>query len=88
MNIFKKVWGVFDGKKTAIGGVSWLLWVAIYAMPAFGPNYNWITQYGTQIRDFLLANGVQLDNITFNTATVMSILGLLDKFRKSVVKKS
>lgn len=88
MKIFKKIWKAFDGKKTVIGGVSWILWVAVYAMPAFGPNYNWIVQYGTQIRDFLIANGVQLDNVSFNTATIATILGLLDKFYKKVVKPS
>lgn len=83
MGIIKSVWDLFDGKKTAIGATSFLFWVFIYALPAFHPEYSWVTQYGTQIRDFLMAHGIVLDDAAFNTGTFASILGLLDKFRKA-----
>lgn len=81
-NIVQPIWKKLDGKKTAIGATSFLLWVSIYAMPAFG-DYNGLVKAGTMIRDFLIANGIELDNTAFNTGTIMSILGLLDKYRKS-----
>lgn len=67
------------GKKTAIGAVSLLLWIAIYAMPAFGPNYNWVVQAGTTIRDTLQSNGIVLDNSLFNVGTGMTVIGLVGK---------
>ncbi len=73
---------ILDGKKTTIGAISLLLWVAIYAIPAFTPEYNWITIYATQIRDFLQANGVLLDNSLFNVGAGFTVVGLLDKVRK------
>lgn len=84
MKLLKKLWNKFDNKKSAIGATSFLLWVAIYAMPAFGPDYNWIVQYGTQLRDFLLAHGIVLDNTLFNVGTGATLIGLLDKFRKTI----
>lgn len=78
--------GYLKGKKTAIGAVSLLLWVAIYAMPAFGEKYNWIVQAGTMIRDTLQSNGIVLDNSLFNVGTGMTVIGLsgkiLDVFKK------
>lgn len=73
-----------DGKKTATGALSLLLWVAIYAIPAFTPDYNWITQYATMIRDALNSSGVVLDNTLFNVGTTFTVVGLLDKLRKLI----
>jgi len=71
--------GWLKGKKTVTGAVSFLLWIAIYAMPAFGPDYNSITVAGTAIRDFLLSNGIDLDNSLFNLGTGFTVIGLVGK---------
>ena len=71
-----------DGKKTAVGALNLLLWVAIYAVPAFTPDYNWITEYATKIRDLLLAGGINLDADLFNVGVSFTVVGLADKFRK------
>lgn len=76
-----------DGKKTAVGAVSLLLWVAIYALPAFTPEYNWITVYATQLRDLLIASGVELDNSLFNVGVSFTAIGLADKIRKLFKKE-
>lgn len=67
------------GKKTAIGALSFLLWVAIYAIPAFTPQYNWIVVYATQLRDLLQSAGIDLDNELFNSGVGFTVVGLLDK---------
>ncbi len=72
----------FNGKKTVIGAISLLLWVTIYAIPAFTPEYNWITIYATQVRDVLNASGIQLDNSLFNAGAGFTVVGLIDKIRK------
>lgn len=74
------------GKKTVTGAVSFLLWIAIYAMPAFTPDYNWITVGATQIRDFLLSNGISLDNSLFNVGTGFTIVGLIGKIMDMMKK--
>ncbi len=73
---------ILNGKKTVIGAISLLLWVTIYAIPAFTPNYNWITVYATQVRDFLQASGIQIDNSLFNVGAGFTVVGLIDKIRK------
>lgn len=73
-----------DGKKTLVGAASLLLWVCIYAVPAFTPNYSWITVLATQIRDGLLAAGIQLDNSLFNAGLGFTVVGLVDKVRKLI----
>lgn len=98
MNVFKKLsvvkdllrelWRMLDGKKTVAGASTLLFWIVFYALPAFHPEYNWITHYSTQVRDFLLANGIQLDNATFNSGVLFTVLGLLDKFKKNVKPSS
>lgn len=90
-NIFSRkiilpLWHKLDGKKTATGAASLLFWLTFYGCPAMFPQYNWITQYGTEVRDFLIANGVQLDNFSFNSGVILSVLGLLDKFKKAKIK--
>lgn len=70
------------GKKTVIGAVSFLLWVAIYAMPAFTPQYNFITQYAVMIRDAMQAAGIDLDNELFNAGVGFTLVGLVDKVRR------
>ncbi len=85
--ILKKLVDYLDGKKTVVGALSLLLWVAIYALPAFTPNYNWITVIATQIRDTLQASGVQLDNSLFNAGVGFTVLGLVDKVRKLITKE-
>lgn len=77
-----KVAEFLNGKKTAIGAVNLLLWVAIYAIPAFTPEYNSITVYATQVRDYLIAAGIELDNSLFNTGVGFTVVGLVDKIRK------
>lgn len=77
-----KVAEFLNGKKTAIGAVNLLLWVAIYAIPAFTPEYNFITVYATQVRDYLIAAGIELDNSLFNTGVGFTVVGLVDKIRK------
>ena len=81
--LLKLIWQKFDGKKVTIGASSFLFWVVFYAMPAFSPQYNWITAYATEVRDFLIANGIQLDNASFNVGVFATVIGLLDKFRKA-----
>lgn len=71
-----------NGKKTALGAISLLLWITIYALPAFHPEYNWITVYGTNARDFLLSIGINLDRELFNAGVGVTVLGLGDKVRK------
>ena len=77
-----KVADFLDGKKTTIGALSLVLWVVIYAIPAFTPEYNFLTVYAVFIRDSLQANGIQLDNDLFNTGVGFTVVGLLDKVRK------
>lgn len=71
-----------NGKKTTIGAISFLLWIAIYAMPAFTPDYNFITVYATNLRDILQASGINLDNELFNAGAGFTVVGLIDKVRK------
>jgi hypothetical protein len=73
---------ILNGRKTTIGAISFGLWIAIYAMPAFTPNYNWITVYATQLRDLLQACGVDLDRELFNIGAGFTVVGLVDKVRK------
>lgn len=80
--VVKKIAKYLEGKKTAIGALSFLLWAAIYALPAFTPEYNFITEYATQFRDALQAAGVELDNSLFNAGVGFTIVGLIDKYRK------
>jgi hypothetical protein len=75
---------LLDGKKTVIGALSLLLWVAIYAIPAFTPEYNFIVTYAQAIRDYLLASGISLDNDLFNTGIGFTVVGLADKVRKLI----
>jgi hypothetical protein len=76
-----KIAAYLKGKKTAIGALSFLLWVVIYAMPAFTPNYNWIIVYATMFRDALQAAGINLDNQLFNAGVGFTVVGLIDKVR-------
>lgn len=71
-----------EGKKTVIGAINLVLWILIYAMPAFTPNYNWLTAYATQFRDLLIAAGVNLDNELFNVGVSFTVVGLVDKLRR------
>ena len=71
-----------DGKKTVIGAINLLLWVCIYAVPAFTPHYSWITELATQIRDTLQSSGIDLDNELFNTGLGFTIVGLISKIIK------
>lgn len=80
--VVKKLVEYLQGKKTAIGAVSFLLWIAIYAMPAFTPQYNFITVYATQLRDALQASGIVLDNSLFNAGVGFTLIGLIDKIRR------
>lgn len=75
-----------EGKKTVIGAINLLLWIAIYAVPAFTPDYNWITVAATQIRDALIAAGINLDNELFNTGVGFTVVGLFDKIRQLLNK--
>lgn len=77
--LIAKVVTYLKGKKTAIGALSFLLWITIYAMPAFGPNYNWVTVLATQVRDALQAGGINLDNELFNAGVGFTVVGLIDK---------
>lgn len=76
-----------DGKKTVIGATSLLLWVCIYAVPAFTPQYSWVTVIATQVRDLLQASGINLDSELFNAGVGFTVLGLADKVRKLIKKK-
>lgn len=67
------------GKKTVTGAISLLLWVCIYAIPAFTPEYNWLTVLATQVRDTLQSSGIELDNTLFNTGLGFTVIGLIDK---------
>lgn len=82
--VTKKIVSWLDGKKTTIGAINLLLWVAIFAIPAFTPQYNFITLYATQIRDLLIDSGFNIDNELFNTGVGFTILGLVDKIRKLI----
>lgn len=81
-SVLAKVANWLNGKKTAIGAVNLLLWVALYAIPAFTPQYNWITVIATQIRDGLNAAGLNLDNQLFNAGVGFTVVGLVDKIWK------
>lgn len=80
--VVARIAGAISGKKTIVGAISLLLWVAIYAIPAFTPEYNWIVVYATQLRDLLLTHGVVLDNSLFNAGVGFTVVGLADKARK------
>lgn len=80
--IVVKIANYLNGKKTAIGAVNFLLWVAIYAMPAFGPQYNWLTKDATILRDMLMSNGLNLDNELFNAGVGFTVVGLAHKVLK------
>lgn len=77
----------FNGKKTALGAVSLLLWIFIYVMPAFHPELNWVTHYGTQARDFMQAIGINLDKELANGGIALTAVGLGDKIRKMFSKE-
>lgn len=77
-----KIAEYLNGKKVLIGAVNLLLWITIYAIPAFTPQYNFITLYAVQIRDALQAAGLNLDNELFNAGVGFTVLGLADKIRK------
>lgn len=82
-----KVAAWLEGKKTVIGAINMLLWIAIYAIPAFTPQYNFITVYATMIRDALQSAGIDLDNELFNAGVGFTVVGLIDKIRKLFRKK-
>ncbi len=77
-----KVKDYLEGKKTIIGAINLLLWVAIYAIPAFTPQLNWITSIATQIRDILQSSGINLDNELFNVGVGFTVVGLADKLKR------
>jgi len=83
-DVIKKLIKWLDGKKVVIGAINLILWVALYAVPAFTPEYNWITVYATMIRDALLAGGINLDSELFNAGVSFTIVGLVDKVRKLI----
>jgi hypothetical protein len=85
--ILKEVVQAIDGRKTLIGAVNLLLWVAIYAIPAFTPEYNQITEYAVWIRDGLAESGLVLDNELFNIGVGFTLVGLVDKVRKLIKGK-
>lgn len=85
--VLVKVVAWLDGKKTAIGAINLLLWVAIYAIPAFTPNYNWIVDYAMWLRDALKGAGIDIDNELFNAGVGFTVAGLLDKIRKLFKRK-
>lgn len=82
-----KVAAWLEGKKTVIGAINMLLWIAIYAIPAFTPQYNFITVYATMIRDALQSAGIDLDNELFNAGVGFTVVGLIDRIRKLFRKK-
>lgn len=86
LNNLKGIGGYFNGKKTTLGAISLLLWVAIYAMPAFTPDYNWITVEATRIRDMMQMLGFNIDNELFNVGAGLTVVGLADKIRKLFMK--
>lgn len=73
-------------KAHGLGALCLLAWIAIYAVPAFTPEYNQLTVLGKSIRDFLISQGVFLDNASFNAGVLLTVLGSLGKvtdlFRK------
>lgn len=83
LGILRTIWDKLDGKKVTIGATSLLFWIVFYALPAFHPQYNWITAYATEVRDFLASQGIVLDNTSFNVGILATVIGLLDKFRKA-----
>lgn len=80
--VMGKVVAILDGKKTTIGCINLGLWILIYAMPAFTPDYNWVTEYATKFRDMLNDSGIVLDNSLFNAGAGFTVVGLVDKVRK------
>lgn len=74
-------------KAHGLGVLCLLTWVAIYAMPAFTPNHNEITQLGTAVRDFLISQGVFADNASFNAGVLLTVLGSLGKVTDLIKKE-
>lgn len=86
LNKLKGLVMMFNGKKTTLGATSLILWVTIYAMPAFTPDYNWITVEATRVRDALQVLGFNIDNELFNVGAGLTVVGLIDKIRKLFIK--
>lgn len=74
-------------KAHGFGNICILAWIAIYALPAFSPKYNQLTILGTNIRDFLISQGIFADNISFNMGVLFSIVGLLGNLNYTSKRK-
>ena len=70
-----------------LGVLSLLAWIAIYAMPAFTPNHNEITQLGTGIRELLISQGIFLDNSSFNAGVLLTALGIFGQLTDMLKRK-
>ena len=74
------VW--LDGKKTATGALSLLLWVVIYGLPAARPDLGYVAVFGQQAKDFLEGAGVHLDQELLASGLGLTLVGLLHKLKK------
>jgi hypothetical protein len=71
-----------DGKKTATGAVSLLLWVLIYGVPAVRPDLGYVAIFGKQAQDFLTAAGLHLDTELLVQGLGLTLIGLAHKAQK------
>lgn len=68
-----------DGKKTATGALSLLLWVLIYGVPAVRPDLAFVADFGKQAQDFLTSAGLHLDTELLVQGLGLTAVGLAHK---------
>lgn len=70
------------GKKTVLGAISLLLWVAIYAIPAVKPELAYVADAGKLVKEFLEGAGLSLDKELLGAGLGLTVVGLVDKVRR------
>jgi hypothetical protein len=78
-----------NGSKTLLGLIAFLLWGAIYAVPALCQETYCaaIAAAGAQIHEFLLAAGINLSAELLNLASILIFVGLADKLVQKKITK-
>lgn len=73
---------LLKGKKTVIGAISMLLWLVVYGVPVFFPQYSFLVEIALKIQAFLLSYGIELDSELLGAGAGITVIGLLDKLRR------
>lgn len=76
---FQKLWELFDGKKTKIGGLTLLIWAVIYGTPVLWPHAVWVQQ----LAQLLSTLPISQDEILVSGGG-LTVVGLLHKLYKLI----